>query len=315
VASRLPIRSRLTGIVYATAWRGVRILPERVATALFNRAADVAARRGGRGYTRLRANLSRVVGSDADLDTLTRAAMRSYARYWLEVFRFTEIGIERMVAGMRSIDEHYMRDSHAAGGGTILALPHMGNWEQAGAWLVATGVPFTTVAERLEPASLFDRFLAFRTSLGMEVIPLTGGERPPFEILAERLHAGGMLCLVADRDMTDKGVRVRFFSGTASMPAGPAALALKTGATLVPVTLWFDGDTWGVRMYRPIEHTDVQTMTQALADAFAEGISNHPADWHMLQRVFVDDSPAQGGVPGTFTGNGGPGAMPAGPSR
>lgn len=308
--SRLPFRRRLTGLAYAGAWRGVRILPEPVAAALFYRCADAAAARRGRGYMRLRANLSRVVGADADLDALTHAAMRSYARYWLEVFRFAEIGIDRMVAGTRTVDEHYLRDACAAGAGTVVALPHTGNWEQAGAWLVATGEPFTTVAERLEPASLFDRFVAFRTSLGMEVIPLTGGERPPFEILADKLHAGGVLCLVADRDMTDSGVRVRFFSGTASMPAGPAALALKTGAALVPVTLWFDGDGWGVRMHRPVEHTDVATMTQALADAFAEGISAHPADWHMLQRVFVDDVPALGGQP--EPGTGGPGAGRAG---
>src|SRR5204862_6843875 len=119
----------------------------------------------------------------------------------------------------------------------ILVLPHTGNWDQAGAWLAGTGAPFTTVAERLEPASLFARFVAFRESLGMEVIPLTGGERPPFEILAERLRAGGTLCLLGDRDLTATGIDVDFFGSPARMPAGPAALAHDTGAVLVPVTL------------------------------------------------------------------------------
>ena len=112
----------------------------------------------------------------------------------------------------------------------ILSLPHMGNWDHAGAWLAGTGVPFTTVAERLKPESLFERFVEFRESLGMEVIPLTGGEQPPFKILAERLRSGGVLCLLADRDLTASGIEVEFFGSPARMPAGPAALAVDTGA-------------------------------------------------------------------------------------
>ena len=121
----------------------------------------------------------------------------------------------------------------------MLALPHSGNWDHAGAWCGATGAPFTTVAERLQPESLYDRFVAFRSSLGMEVLALTGGPRPPFEVLVERLEAGGMLCLLADRDLSARGVEVEFFGATARMPAGPASLCLRTGATLVPVTLAF----------------------------------------------------------------------------
>ncbi len=283
---------RLTDVAYAAGWRGVRLLPEPLAAAAFRLGADLAWRRDGRGARRLRANLSRVAPAGADLDRLTRAAMRSYARYWLEVFRLADIDIERIVRRMRVVDEHLLRASHARGAGTVLALPHMGNWEQAGAWLAASGIPFTTVAERLRPESLFERFVAFRTALGMEVIPLTGGESPPFDLLAQRLRAGGALCLLADRDLSRSGVPVEFFGATATMPAGPAALALATGATLLPVTLWFDRDGWSARIHPAVAPTDVPTMTQALADAFAAGITAHPADWHMLQRVWRDDLPA-----------------------
>ncbi|MCK9895490.1 phosphatidylinositol mannoside acyltransferase [Frankia sp. AgB32] len=283
---------RLTDFAYATGWRGVRLLPEPVAATAFRLGADVAWRRDGRGVRRLRANLSRVAPAGADLDRLTRAAMRSYARYWLEVFRLADLDIERIVRRMRVADEHLLRASHARGAGTVLALPHMGNWEQAGAWLAASGIPFTTVAERLRPESLFERFVAFRTALGMEVIPLTGGESPPFDLLAQRLRAGGALCLLADRDLSRSGVPVEFFGATATMPAGPAALALATGATLLPVTLWFDRDGWSARIHPAVAPTDVPTMTQGLADAFAAGITAHPADWHMLQRVWRDDLPA-----------------------
>ncbi|OAA28706.1 KDO2-lipid IV(A) lauroyltransferase [Frankia sp. EI5c] len=277
---------RLTLLAYVAGWRLVRLLPEPVAAWCFRRAADVAWRRGGRGTTRLRANLARVVPPGTDLDALTRSALRSYARYWLEVFRLQDMPASRVLDRMRVLDEDRLRRAHAAGRGTILALPHMGNWEQAGAWLVATGVPFTTVAERLRPEALFERFLQFRTALGMEVIPLTGGEQPPSDLLTERLRAGGMLCLLADRDLSAAGVAVTFFGAPATMPPGPAALALRTGAALLPVTLWFDDDGWSARIHPEVAHTDIPTMTQRLADEFAAGIAAHPADWHMLQRIW-----------------------------
>jgi KDO2-lipid IV(A) lauroyltransferase len=237
---------------------------------------------------RLRRNLSRVA-PDADLDELTRAALRSYARYWLEVFRLPVLPTERVVAGMRTVGEEQARALVASGRGVVFALPHSGNWDHAGAWFAATGVPFTTVAERLKPESLYDRFLEFRASLGMEVLPLTGGERPPFDVLTERLEAGGTVCLMADRDLTPRGIDVDFFGATARMPAGPASLALKTGAALVPVHLAFRPDGWQVTFYDEVPPSDVPRMTQALADAFARGIRQHPADWHMLQRMWLDD--------------------------
>jgi KDO2-lipid IV(A) lauroyltransferase len=172
----------------------------------------------------------------------------------------------------------------------------MANWDHAGAWAVLSGLPFTTVAERLQPEALFDRFVAFRASLGMEVLPLTGGERPPFPVLADRLRAGRLVCLLADRDLTARGVPVTFFGEPTRMPAGPAALALQTGAALVPVTLWFTSAGTRARIHPelprppgPDRPAVIRTMTQALADVFAAGIAEHPADWHMLQRLWLAD--------------------------
>ncbi len=287
---------RIVTFAYRAGWAVVRNLPERLTAWLFQFGADLAWRRGGKGTRRLRSNLARVVGPDADpayLDRLTRDALRSYARYWLEAFRLPVLSPERIVGRMHIREEHNLRDAHAAGKGTILALPHMGNWDHAGAWLVLTGVPFTTVAERLKPAELYDLFVAFREGLGFEVLAASGGERPPFDVLVERLQAGGMLCLLADRDLTPSGVPVTFFGARATMPAGPAALALRTGAALIPTTLWYEGDAvngaWGALTAPAIPHTDIATMTQAMADAFAEQIAAHPQDWHMLQRLWHDD--------------------------
>ena len=281
------LAARVVDLAYAAGWAGVRALPEPAATVLFRAGADLAGRRGGPAVQRLRVNLARVA-PDRDLDLLVRDALRSYARYWCEVFRLPVTSRERIVRGTTAVAEHRLRDSVAVGRGTVLALPHSGNWDAAGAWCTATGVPFTTVAERLQPESLYDRFVAFRESLGMEVLPLTGG-RPPFEVLVERLLAGGTLCLLADRDLSARGVDVRFFGAAARMPAGPAALALRTGATLLPVTLSFLPDGWRIVFHPEVRHTDVATMTQDLADAFAVGIAGAPADWHMLQRLWLDD--------------------------
>lgn len=287
------VSGRATDAAYAGGWALVRALPDPVAQRLFRAGADLAHRRGGRGVDRLRSNLARVVGwaggDAADLDALTRDALRSYARYWCEVFRLPVTSQERVVSGMTTVGEDRFREAVASGRGTILALPHSGNWDHAGAWCGATGVPFTTVAERLKPESLYDRFVEFRESLGMEVLPLTGGERPTFEVLVERLQAGGTLCLLSDRDLSARGVDVEFFGATARMPAGPATLALRTGATLIPVTLSFTADGWRCVFHPEVAHTDVPTMTQAVADAFARGIAEHPADWHMLQRLWLDD--------------------------
>lgn len=275
----------LTSGSFATAWLTVRAMPEPVAAQLFRAAADLAAARGGKGVERLQANLERVApGRD-----LTRDALHSYARYWLEVFRLPSLGLERLVDRTVTHGEEHFREAVAASTGTVVALPHSGNWDAAGAWAVATGVPFTTVAERLRPESLYDQFVAFRESIGMEVLPLTGGERPPYEVLTERLEEGGLVCLMGDRDLTPRGVDVEFFGATARMPAGPARLALQTGARLVPATLAFTDRGWDITFYEAVPPSDLATMTQQVAGAFEEGIRAHPVDWHMLQRVWLDD--------------------------
>lgn len=178
----------------------------------------------------------------------------------------------------------------------MLALPHLANWDLAGVWATrALGIPFTTVAERLRPESLYDRFVAYRESLGMEVLPHTGGSA--FGALARRLRSGGLVCLVADRDLSSSGVEVDFFGERARMPAGPALLAQHTGALLLPATLWYDGAaTMRGRIHPPVEVPESGTraertaaMTQALADVFAGGIADHPEDWHMLQRLWAAD--------------------------
>ncbi|MGI5483806.1 phosphatidylinositol mannoside acyltransferase [Streptomyces lavendofoliae] len=298
------VGERLTDALYGLGWSAVKKLPEPVAAGLGRRIADTAWKRRGKGVLRLEANLARVVpdASPARLAELSRAGMRSYMRYWMESFRLPAWSGSRVAEAVDVKDLHYLTDGLAAGRGVVLALPHLANWDLAGVWVTrALGVPFTTVAERLRPETLYDRFVAYRESLGMEVLPHTGGAA--FGILARRLRAGGLVCLVADRDLSSSGAEVTFFGERARMPAGPAMLAQHTGALLLPATLWYD-DTPVMkgRVHPPVDVPPTGTraekaavMTQALADAFASGIADHPEDWHMLQRLWIADlDPAKG---------------------
>jgi phosphatidylinositol dimannoside acyltransferase len=295
------LSERVTARLYLLAWVLVCRLPRSWMYWLFMRIADVLWRRQGKSVLRLEANLRRVIGEAAppeQLRQLSRAGMRSYLRYWLEVFRLPVIPPAEIMARMRMDgDQTEIALGHlAAGRGVIFALPHMGNYEQAGAWIVRRGAgSFTTVAERLSSTAVYDKFLAFRESLGMEVLPHTGGGGP-FERLAERLRQGRLVCLVCDRDLSKHGIEVQFFGEAAKIAAGPAALAVDTGAALMPVTLWFQGEDWGARIYPEIpvpqagaRKDKVAAMSQDLARVFERGISEHPEDWHMLQKLFVAD--------------------------
>lgn len=235
-------QERLTDALYGAGWGTVKKLPEPVAVRLGRTIADVAWKQRGKGVLRLESNYARVVpdAGPERLAELSRAGMRSYLRYWMESFRLPAWSPERIADSFTPKDLHHLTEGMAAGKGVILALPHLANWDLAGAWVTTKlGIPFTTVAERLKPETLYDRFVAYREGLGMEVLPHSGGSA--FGTLARRLRDGGLVCLVADRDLSASGVEVDFFGHAARMPAGPALLAQHTGARLLPVTLWYDG--------------------------------------------------------------------------
>ncbi|MEU0528305.1 phosphatidylinositol mannoside acyltransferase [Streptomyces niveus] len=291
-------RDRIVDGLYGLGWSTVKKLPEPAANALGRTIADTVWKRRGTNVLRLESNLARVEpdAGPERLAELSRAGMRSYMRYWMESFRLPVWSAERVRDSVEIKDIHLLNEGLESGRGVVLALPHLANWDLAGAWLTrGMGVPFTTVVERLKPESLFDRFVEYRESLGMEVLPHTGGSA--FGTLARRLRAGGLVCLVADRDLSASGVEVTFFGEKTRMPAGPAMLAQQTGALLFPVTLNFDGPKlMRGRVYPAVEVPETgkraeksSVMTQALADKFAVGIAEHPEDWHMLQRLWLAD--------------------------
>lgn len=294
-------RMRLVDAGYAAGWRGVRALPESAAHSLFRAGADRAARRDGPGPRQLRANLSRLVptAGPAELDVLVRDGLRSYARYWCEVFRLPSMDL----AGVhRRMDPHVcgagpFLDAQAEGRGVIFALTHSGNWDVAGVWLVETlrGLgrepAFTTVAARLRPESLYRRFVDYRESLGFEVVAAEDGSRA-YRALHGRLRAGGVVCLVSDLDMSTSGVGVSLLGEPARLPGGAARLAASTGALLLPAVPSFTPGGWALDIAAPVDVPDraaVGKATQDLADALGTMLARVPADWHMLQPIWTAD--------------------------
>ncbi len=295
---------------YATAWRVAGRLPGPVLRALCDAAADVSWLRRTGGVRQLETNLGRV-RPELDpraLRRLSRAGMRSYLRYFGEAFALATMSPEQVDArvraeGVENLTAHLDQDQ-----AIVLALGHTGNWDLAGAWAARALAPVTTVAERLEPEELFQEFLAFRQSIGITIFALTG-DGDVFRGLVRAARGGaGLLPLLADRDLTAKGVEVDFFGHRARFAAGPAALAISTGAPLVTTVIAYERlhgarrraarSPWGIVIHfnKAIEMPvgvpradQVRTMTQAWVDQFAAGVRQRPQDWHMLQKVFVED--------------------------
>lgn len=280
----MSLTDELTATAYVAGWRLVRLLPERAARAAFDRIADRIHAADGSGVRRLRANLARLgVTDEADV----RAAVRSYLRYWCESFRLPSWPIDDLVARTEVVGEDRIRGAMAEGRGVVCALPHTANWDWAGAWACAEVAPLLTVAERLRPERLYDEFVAYRRGLGMEILPL-GGE-DTVRRLESWLREGGLVCLLADRDLSRSGVEVTLAGESARMPRGPAELSRRTGAALIPVTLHYDGDRMVVTFHERIADAPVEQMMQGVADVFTEALRAHPLDWHMMQRVFTAD--------------------------
>ena len=298
-------RSRVVDLGFAAGWGLIKSVPRGVSRRWFDAVADAASVRNGDGARQLRRNLRRVVGpevSELAMDALVGAALRSYSRYWLETFRLPKMDKQQILANVAMTGAEHIDAALAQGNGAVVALSHSGNWDVAGIWLVNHSGTFATVAERLRPESLYDRFVEYREGLGFEILPLTGGPRPPLEVLRERLAENRVVCLLADRDLSRNGIEVDFFGERTRMPGGPALLSAMTGAPLLPTGLWFEGDGWGQVVHEPIPvpagrlRDQVPAVTQALAHVFEADIAAHPADWHMLQKLWLADLPPRAAV-------------------
>lgn len=298
----MSLSDSLVDVGFGVGWSAVKKLPEPAVDRMFTALADRAYRKDGRGVRQLRANLARVlpdVRSDA-LDSATREGMRRYLRYWSEAFRlpaWSSDQVRERFTLERGLDQ--LDAAVDAGAGAIMVTSHSGNWDLAGAWACDRYGSLVTVAERLKPEGLYDKFVAYRESLGMEVLP--HGDAESFRTLVRRLREGKLICLVADRDLSGTGVPVEFFGEEASMPGGPALLSAITGAPIMNVDLWHVDEGLRARVSDPLVHPEgldrsqtVATLTQSMAAGFEAAIGAHPVDWHMMQPLFHADVPRRG---------------------
>ena len=287
------MKDNFSAYIYFAGWRLVRWMPESSAYRLAFWVADFLVKRNGKSVQRLRSNLSRTQpGITAlDLDLLVIEAMRSYMRYWCDTFRLPDWSKKRILETVTVTNEHSLMDAIAAKTGVIVALPHAGNWDHAGAYFCAKGIRLVTVAERLKPEKLFLKFLGYRQAMGMEVLPLDGRV---LGTLQERVEDGALVALVSDRDLSRSGIEIDFFGGKARMPAGPALLALRTKAPLFTAFVTYTDNGVHIEFRNVVlpsggdESSKVKEIVQMTAQYFEDGISQSPEDWHMLQRIWID---------------------------
>jgi phosphatidylinositol dimannoside acyltransferase len=288
------MKERFSYLAYLIGWKIVGILPEAIAYALFRKLGDFIYRKNGKSVDRLRTNFSIVKPelTALELEDLVLQGYRSYMRYWCDTFRIHKWSRARIDSTVNFTNDHLLRQPIADGRGVVIALPHSGNWDHAGAYFCQSGIRLVTVAEVLKPEKLFQKFLKYRESMGFEVLGL---DARAFATLMKRAREKRLIALVADRDLSASGIEVQFFGKVAKMPAGPALLAIKEGLPLAVAHVSYTAK--GIHIdFRSVEVSKsgsdelrVKETVQAMADAFAIGISQYPQDWHMLQRIWIEE--------------------------
>ena len=273
----------------------VGFLPFRLAILL----GQLAGRTFGRFATGRRAMVERHARRlgvpEADVSTHVSAVFGAYGRYWAEALwvrprRKATVEARTTVEGL----EH-LAAARDAGGGAIVALPHMGNWEFSSTVGTRLGLEVVAVAENLKNHRIRDWFLDLRTSMDIGIILATGGGQVIRDLEAV-LARNGVVALLCDRDIRGKGVGVEFFGERTTMPAGPASLAIRTGAPILPVATYFNGAGHHVVVRPPLAVADgsdrpsrIRDTTQAIAHELEELILAAPEQWHLVQPNWPSD--------------------------
>jgi len=271
----------VSAYAYLIGWRIVRYLPEKLAYRIFFAIGDYVYKRNGRIIKRLRSNLARVSNkTDSELEALTQDAMRSYMRYWCDTFRLPDWDARKIAKDVELINPEILTDPLDNGRGVVVVLPHSGNWDHAAAFFLNRGYRVITVAERLKPERVFQAFLKYRRDIGLEILSTDMRTVPT---LIERAKSGFIIALVADRDLSSSGAEVDFFAAKAKMPVGPALIAEKADVDLVGAHISYTENSIKI-VFKKLEKN-----VQAQADFFAEQIAANPVDWHMLQRIWIND--------------------------
>ena len=298
------------GRAFGLGWRVFRALPGAAGRGIFVAVAVAAWLAHGSGVRQLEANLARLRpgAGRREIRRLALAGMKSYMRYYCEAFQLPALRADQIDARVRGVGQERVQAEIEAGRSVVIALTHCGNWDLAGAWATRNLGRIVTVAERLRPEELFREFLAFRESLGMTVIPFEPGAGVFRRLITEARSDAVSIPLLADRDLSAGGVDVVLAGHRMRAASGPAALSLAASLPLFPAGLYYErlhgkrrraaGSPWGlvVDFGEPVAPPEgvprelvVAELTQAWVGVVEKTILAHAEDWHMLQKVFVDD--------------------------
>lgn len=235
-----------------------------------------------------RRNMTRVLGPGSDVAATASQVMESYGRYWAEALWIREEHIPELLAStvVEGLDQ--VLAARDAGAGMIFALPHMGNWEVAGPILGENDIEVLAVAERLSNERITDWFTRMRAEFGIEIVLATGSVEV-MRRLEAALGENKAIALLSDRDLKGRGVEVAFFGEVTTLPPGPATLAIRTGAPLIPVATYFDDHGYRVVVKPPLPVPDegsrsdrVKAITQRLAEEMEKLILEAPTQWHLV---------------------------------
>lgn len=293
----------LVSYLFRLGWSTLKFLPESIGRAIFKFAAWQIYRSNGRSVQQLRANLKQVTNLSGNaLDALTKLGVKSYFKYWYEAFVLHTWSREKINKNFVMINKSRLDEYLKTEKKVVLVLPHMGNWDAAAYWFTTNYQPLTTVAEKLNPVELFEKFVEFRNALGVEVLPLSRGGGA-FQILKERLQANQVVALLADRDLSASGLKVSYFGEVTSMPAGPATLAWEEDAVLIPIKIFnseknkiYAETGAALKIDRTLSRElAIQQLTQQMARVFEKMVSEHPVDWHLMQKVWQEIKPIKMG--------------------
>ena len=287
------MRAQLTTYAYRAAARAAQLVPAAAVPAV----GRVAGRVGGwpqRANRKMSRRHQRRVTGHADPGVVDRV-FEWYGRYWFEIFRLpADVRHGAVVPNFTIEGYEHVTDGLAEGNGVILALPHLGGWEWAAAWMATKGHHMLAVVEPLQPPELLEWFARQREAIGLEIVPIGPDVS---RVVLRALRDDRIVCLLSDRDLTGDGVAVEFFGERTTLPAGPATLALRTGAALLPVAVYFAPGRGHHGVVRPPISTaregrlrdDVARITQALAHEFEDLIRAAPEQWHLLQPNWPSD--------------------------
>lgn len=287
---------------YTGGARIARALPDSVGRSLAHALGGGAVHLLPARRAQVERNLRRIHGAmpEPELRRRVRETFRNYGRFWYEFLSLTGDTVDGLLDRVDVTGWEHIEKVVADGRGAIGVVPHLGGYDILGAWMSARGVPLTVVVETVEPPELFDWFLDARTSFGMDVVPLGPDAGAA---MARALADGRITALMSDRDLTGDGVEVEFFGETTTLPGGPALLAFRSGAPIIPAAAFLDeGDRFRLILEEPIPverqgrlREDIARVTQEIAWRFENFVRQAPEQWFVLQPNWPSDSDTTGG--------------------